>query len=66
MAHLLSYVHAYDCLDQVYVSWSIKDYDVPVEDENHEIRRTLTFRSTGEPDREEWLRDVLVALLEEL
>lgn len=60
-------VHAYDCLD--YINYSAK-VDAYSDYEHDGAKRAFLIgghvAGTGEDEAREWLRDVLVALLEDL
>jgi hypothetical protein len=66
MSHITATMHAFDCMDVISVTLMTTDHDVSEESEEREWRLTTTFPGVGETDRAEWMRDLLVALLEAL
>ena len=63
----LATVNAFDVMSSVYVNVSLRVAEPAGEHAVTTVRTyECTFDGTGEPDPEEWLRDVLVALLETL
>lgn len=64
---LITTVHAYDLLDSVYATVGVRRYDETTRAASDSVLAcTTTFPGTGESDPREWLRDVLVGLLESL
>lgn len=67
MKYLLN-IHAYDLLDRIAYAAHIENYHDREDETLHET--VLSFvgvqPGTGEPDPREWLRDVLVGMLERL
>jgi len=60
-------VTAYDMLDQVTVTARVWDFtESQVGDERDYTWITTTVEGVGESDARQWLRDALVALLEEV
>lgn len=59
-------LHAYDVLDQVVAVASVHTYDGLDPLKHDEFRWETTVPGSGESDPREYLRDVLVALLEAL
>ena len=61
-------VTAYDLLDTVVITASIKDWDQTSVPPTHyeELSCAATFPSVGADDPAEWLKDALVALIESL
>ena len=66
MLYTLS-VHAHDMLDQVAITATLHDWDVPPEDRPMLVGRwSETVQGTGESDPHVWTRDALVAIIEAL
>lgn len=65
MSRLTLAVHAWDVMDRVFITVDVREYP---HDAEQESRPALTFQTTipgeGVTDPQEWLRDVLVGLLE--
>lgn len=60
-------IYAHDVMDQVYYSARIKQYDSYEQDSGEVVLAQVgTFPGDGQDDVVQWLRDVLVALLEDL
>jgi len=60
-------IHAYDVMDQVWVSAVVREYGSdPLSTTVEVIALSDTFAGVGEPDPREWLRDCLIGLLEGL
>lgn len=59
-------VHAFDMLGHVHVSAIIRQTELQDEASNVVLELRSTFGGCGETDPREWLRDALVALLEEV
>ena len=66
MAHIIATVHAYDCMDQVQVSVQARDIDEDIHEGDPPYVLVTTFPGTGEDDPRQWLRDLLVGILERL
>jgi hypothetical protein len=66
MSHITATLHAFDCMDQVHVTLSLKDHDQDEGSEPYQSVYAVTFQGSGESDHTEWVRDLLVALLETL
>lgn len=66
MSHITATLHAFDCMDQVHVTLSLKDHDQTEESEAYTSLYATTFQGSGESNHDEWVRDLLVALLEAL
>lgn len=66
MYRMLS-VQAFDMLDAVHVHARLKNVEeLSPGAESTVLERTTSIQSVGRSDDHEWLRDVLVALLEDL
>lgn len=60
-------IHAYDLLDTVYATAVVRRYEGTGAGESDSVFAcTTTVQGTGETDPREWLRDALVALLEDV
>jgi len=60
-------IRAYDALTTVAIMAKVTTYDeMDGQTETSVFTTGTTITGTGEPDSEEWLRDVLVGLLETL
>lgn len=66
--HRTCTVTAYDLLDTIVVTVSIKDWDatLPEVGSYEEYAATATISSTGESEPVEWLQQALLGLLETL
>lgn len=60
-------IRAYDLMTEVMITASVRTYDdLGINEAASEIRWQTTIDGVGEPDSTEWLRDLLVGLLEDL
>lgn len=66
MSHITATLHAYDCMGQVHASLSLLDHDEEPSTDAHRSVLVTTFEGSGESNHTEWMRDLLVALLEAL
>jgi hypothetical protein len=65
MSLLVTTIHAYDLLDTVYATVAVRRYEGSQEEASSTVfGYTTTVLGIGETDPAAWLRDVLVALLE--
>ena len=65
MQHIAT-VHAYDMLDQVFVSASVREKDAFETDWETVVFVTVSISSDGESQPQEWLREALIAMIEAL
>lgn len=66
MSHMICKIHAYDVMGEVFVHAQVIDADLSQSSNEREYHHSETFTGTGEDRPDEWLRDVLIALLEGL
>lgn len=66
MSHITATLHAFDCMDQVHATLTLKDHDQDEDAQPYQSLYVCTFQGSGEADHTEWVRDLLVALLETL
>lgn len=64
MSHITATLHAFDCMDTVHATLSLKDHDQDESSETYQSLYACTFQGSGESSHREWVRDLLVALLE--
>jgi hypothetical protein len=64
MSHITATLHAFDCMDQVHATLTLKDHDQHEDSEPYPTLYAVTFPGSGESDHREWVRDLLVAMLE--
>ncbi len=60
-------IHAYDCLDSVVYACKIREYKDYDDDPSEEVvTQAGSIKGEGIDNPREWLKDVLIALLESL
>lgn len=60
-------IHAFDLMDTVHITTRLKTYpELGPGADSTVLERITSVQSVGEPEDHEWLRDCLVALLEDL